>query len=87
MRAPKSNGRIAGPKDLLEGDELNDDNVLLLKEYDCEGSDEGGEFVRGRPREVVDAFADAATLFVAEPSVGATEELRILEDGANTREL
>jgi hypothetical protein len=87
MRAPKSKGRIAGPKEPLEGEELNDDDVLLLKEYDCEGSNRGGELVRGKPREEVDVFADAATLFVAELSVCATEELSILGDGANTREL
>jgi len=87
MRAPKSKGRIAGPKDPLEGEGLNDDVVLLPTEYDCEGSDKGGELVRGKPREEVDVFADAAILFVAEPSVCATEELSMLGDGANTREL
>jgi hypothetical protein len=43
--------------------------------------------VRGRPREVADAFADAETLLAVVPSVGAAEELSILGLGANTREL
>jgi hypothetical protein len=87
MRAPKSKGRIAGPKVPLEGEELNDNDVLLPKEYDCEGSDSGGELVRGNPREEVYVFGDAATLFIAEPSICATDEPSILGDGANTREL
>lgn len=43
--------------------------------------------MRGRPREEVDAFADAATLRTADASVGATDEPSILGDGANGREL
>jgi len=72
---------MAGPKDPFEAPELED--ILLLYEYNCEGSDRGGEFVRGKPREVVDALM----LLRADTSVGATEEPSVLGDGANTREL
>lgn len=43
--------------------------------------------MRGRPRALRDAFEDAAALLTADASVGTIEELRVLGDGANTREL
>lgn len=84
MRAPKSRGRIAGPKDPTEA--LDKELVLFPCEYECK-SGGGGEFVRVKPKEEVDALADEARLRRPELSVGVTEVLSALGEGANTREL
>lgn len=74
---------MVGPKELFAIPVCH--GVLLV--CGCERSDRGGECERGRPKEVVEALAEAVKALVPGASVGVTDELRVLGDGANTREL